>query len=73
MKIYVVLYYGFDFGLYYSGAMNCNAVGMKFFSTEERAKNFVNSELREKDQFGVEHIIKRAGDGDISVATIDEV
>ena len=73
MNIYVVLYNGFDLGMYYSGYMNCYTTSMKLFSTEERAKNFVRSELRKKDQFGTEHIIKRAGDGEISIATIDEV
>lgn len=72
MKIYMVNYTARDAGKYFSGYQNDYTTRQKFFSTFEKAKNFVASAVIENwGKFHSNIIVKEAGEGSICEIEIE--
>lgn len=72
MTIYKVEYTKKDFNAYFSGAYNCYTTEEKFFTTKEKAENFVATEMKEYvPTWKREEVVKAVGNGIITEITVE--
>ena len=72
MTIYKVEFQKKDFNAYFSGAWNCYTTEEKFFTTKEKAEQFVATELTEfVPTWNRDEIVKPANEGKITEEIVE--
>ena len=71
-KIFAVKFLGTDWDKYFGGSANFIVLTRKFFSTEEKAQEFIDNEYSEYvDTWDEVVVVKEAGDGTLEILEID--
>lgn len=71
-KIYAVDFLEMDWDKYFCGSSNFIVVVRKFFSTKEKAQEFIDNDYNEYvDTYGESVVVKDAGEGELRIVEID--